>query len=171
MKEELKEMEDLEKRAIEDLPVVSSVGFHAGDKTHKTGVCANLRCCAASSYGGCGAKQVGTIHKSSERPTNVDFLRELGRVIQRDHDPTCIAAAQQLQAAEKDAADASTKRAADADEGAASLNATEVLMLHRRLKMIQQRAAEANKAVLEAEKERDELHNQIEQIEQRLHPK
>ena len=37
--------------------------------------------------------------------------------------------------------------------------------------MIQERAAQANKAALEAEKERDELHNQIEQIEQRLHPK
>jgi hypothetical protein len=76
-----------------------------------------------------------------------------------------------LQAAEKDAADASTKRPADADEGAASLNATEVLMLNTRLKMIQERAAQANKAALEAEKERDELHNPIEQIEQRLHPK
>jgi hypothetical protein len=40
--------EDSEKRAIEDLPVVSSVRFHAGDKTHKSGVYANLRC-------GCGA--------------------------------------------------------------------------------------------------------------------
>ncbi len=37
--------------------------------------------------------------------------------------------------------------------------------------MIQQRAAEANKAALEVEKERDELHNQIEQIEEQLHPK
>ena len=37
--------------------------------------------------------------------------------------------------------------------------------------MIQQRAAEANKAALEAEKERDELHNQIEQIEEQLYPK
>lgn len=37
--------------------------------------------------------------------------------------------------------------------------------------MIQQRAAEANKATLEAEKERDELYNQIEQIEEQLHPK
>ena len=27
--------EDSEKRVIEDLPVVSSVRFHAGDKTHK----------------------------------------------------------------------------------------------------------------------------------------
>jgi hypothetical protein len=53
-----------------------------------------------------------------------------------------------LKAAEKDAADASTKR--PADEGATSLNATEVLMLHRRRKMIQQPAAEANKAALEA---------------------
>jgi hypothetical protein len=83
-------MEDLEKRVIEDLPVVSSVGFHAGDKTHKAGVYANLRFCAASPYGGCGAKQVGPICKSSERPTNVDCFRELGRVIQRDHGPTCI---------------------------------------------------------------------------------
>jgi hypothetical protein len=172
-------MEDLEKRAIEDLPVVSSVCLHAGDKTHKAGVYANLRCCAASSYGGCGAKAgvyanlrccaassyggcgaklVGPIRKSSERPTNVDCFRELGRVIQRDHGPTCIAAAQELQAAEKAAADASTKR--PADEAAASLNANDVLMLHRRLKMIQQRAAEANKVALEAEKGRDELHNQ-----------
>ena len=126
-------MEDLEKRAIEDLPVVSSVRLHAGDKTHKAGVYANLRCCAASSYGGCGANLVGPIRKSSERPTNVDCFRELGRVIQRDHGPTCIAAAQELQAAEKDAADASTKRPAD-EAG--------VLMLHRRLKMTQQRAAE-----------------------------
>ncbi len=30
---------------------------------------------------------------------------------------------------------------------------------------------EANKATLEAEKVRDELQNEIEQIEQRLHPK
>ena len=37
--------------------------------------------------------------------------------------------------------------------------------------MIQQRTAEANKATLEAEKERDELHNQIEQIEEQLQPK
>ena len=29
----------------------------------------------------------------------------------------------------------------------------------------------ANKAALEAEKARDELHNQIEQIEEQLHPK
>jgi hypothetical protein len=27
-------MEDLKKSTIEDLPVVSSVGFHTGDKTH-----------------------------------------------------------------------------------------------------------------------------------------
>jgi hypothetical protein len=90
------------------LPVVSSVRLHAGDKTYKTGVYANLRCCAASSYGGCGAKLVGPIRKSSERPTNVDCFRELGRVIQRDHGPTCIAAEQELKAAEKAAADAST---------------------------------------------------------------
>jgi hypothetical protein len=49
--------EDSEKSAIEDLPVVSSVRFHAGDKTHKSGVYANLRC-------GCGAKQVGPVRKS-----------------------------------------------------------------------------------------------------------
>ncbi len=37
--------------------------------------------------------------------------------------------------------------------------------------MIQKRAAEANKTSLETEKERDELHTQIEQIEEQLHPK
>ena len=76
--------EDSEKRAIEDLPVVSSVRFHAGDKTHKSGVYANLRC-------GCGAKQVGPVRKSSKRPTFGDCLRELGRLIQKDHGPTCVA--------------------------------------------------------------------------------
>jgi hypothetical protein len=103
-------MEDLEKWAIEDLSVVNSVRLHTGDKTHKADVYANLRYCAVSSYGGCGAKLVGPIHKSSERSTNVDCFRELGRVIQRDHGPTCITAAQELQAAEKDA---STKRPPD----------------------------------------------------------
>ncbi len=98
-----------------------------------------------------------------------DCLRELGRLIQQDHGPTCVAAAQNLQAAEKDAADASTKRSHD--EGAASLNANQVLMLHSRLKIIQARAAQANKAALEAEKERDELHTQIEEIEEQLQPK
>ncbi len=136
--------------------------FHVGDKFHKSGVYANLRC-------GCGSKQVGSIRKWNERPTNVDCFRELGRVIQRDHDPTCIAAAQELQSVEKAAADVSTKR--PADEAAASLNANNVLMLHRRLKMIQKRAVEPNKTTLEVEKERDEIHNQIEQIEEHLHPK
>ena len=109
---------------------------------------------------------MGPIRQSIERPTTVDYLRELGRVIQRDHGPTCIDAAQELQSSEKDAADTSTKRPTDADEGAASLNATEVLMLNTSLKMIQERAAETNKDTLESEKTRDDLHNQIEQIEQ-----
>jgi hypothetical protein len=129
----LKMDEDLEKRAIEAMPVVSSLRFHAADAKNKSGYHVNLRC-------GCGAKQVGPIRMSRKRPTPGDTLRELGRVIQRDHGPTCIAAAQELQAPEKAAADASTKR--PADEAAASLNANDVLMLHRRLKMLQQRAAE-----------------------------
>jgi hypothetical protein len=44
-------------------------------------------------------------------------------------------------------------------------------MLHSRLKIIQARAAQANKAALEAEKQRDELHTQIEEIEEQLQPK
>jgi hypothetical protein len=175
---------DLKKSAIETLPVVSSVRFHTGDKTHKTGYHVNLRCV-------CGAKQVGPIRISSKFPTLCDCLRELGQRIERDHGPTCVAAAQKLQ---KDATDASTKRPSSffffllvwkrrrsckgdeapswllrspsADEAAASFNANDVLMLHRSLKMIQQPAPEANKGVLEEEKERDELHNQIEQIEE-----
>ncbi len=141
---------------------MSSVCFHDGDKTHKSGVYANLRCA-------CGAKQAGPVRKSSQRPTFGDCLRELGRLIPEDHGPTCVTEAQKLQAAEKDDADASTKRSHD--EGPASLNANQVLMLHSRLKIIQARAAQANKAALEAEKERDELHSQIEEIEEQLQPK
>jgi hypothetical protein len=54
---------------------------------------------------------------------------------QSPYDNVPIAAAQKLLDARKDAADASTKR--PADEAASSLNANDVLMLHRRLKMIQ----------------------------------
>ena len=131
--------EDLENRVIEDLPVVSSVCFHAGDKTHKAAFYANLRCSAVSSHGGCDANLVGLIRMSSKFSTLRDCLRELGRLIQEDHDPTCVDAAQKLQATEKDAADVSTKR--PADEGDVSLNTNEVLMLHIRLKIIQERVA------------------------------
>ncbi len=105
---------------------------------------------------------------SSKFPTLRDCLLELGRLIQQDHGPTCVAAAQELQAAEKDAADASTKRSHD--EGAASLNANQVLMVHRSLKIIQARATQTNKADLEVEKQRDDLHTQIEEIEGQLQP-
>ena len=49
--------EDLEKRAIEAMPVVSSLRFHAADAKNKSGYHVNLRC-------GCGAKQVGPIRMS-----------------------------------------------------------------------------------------------------------
>jgi hypothetical protein len=48
----LKMDEDLEKRAIEAMPVVSSLRFHAADAKNKAGYRVNVRC-------GCGAKQVG----------------------------------------------------------------------------------------------------------------
>ena len=143
-----------------NLAVCCKHAVGACDDGDKTGYRANLRC---------DCKQVGPDRMSSKFPTLRDCLRELGRRIERDHGPTCVAAAQKLQAAEKDAADASTKR--PPDEGAASLNASEVLMLHIRLKIIQARTVETNKTALEAEKARDELHNQIQQIEEQLQPK
>ena len=73
---------DLKKSAIETLPVVSSVCFHAGDKTHKSDYHVNLRC-------DCGTKQVGPIHMSSKFPTLSDCLLEVGRRIEQDHGPTC----------------------------------------------------------------------------------
>jgi hypothetical protein len=57
------------------------------------------------------------------------------------------------------------------DEGAASRIANDVLMLRAQLKSLGERTVIANKVALEAEKARDERHNQVEQIEQRLHPK
>ena len=46
----LEEMdEDLEKCVTETIPVVSSVRFHTGYKTHKTDFYVNLRCCAVFS--------------------------------------------------------------------------------------------------------------------------
>ena len=43
--------EDLEKCVIETMSVVSSVCFHGGDKTHKTGFYDNLRFSGVSSIG------------------------------------------------------------------------------------------------------------------------
>ncbi len=43
--------------------------------------------------------------------------------------------------------------------------------MHSRLKIIQARAAQTNKAALQAETQRDELHTQIEEIEEQLQPK
>ncbi len=62
----------------------------------------------------------------------------------------------------------STKR--PPDEGTSSLNANEVLMLHNKVKSIQTGSAQTNKIPLEAEKARDEFHNQIQQIEEHLQP-
>ncbi len=59
----------------------------------------------------------------------------------------------------------STKR--PVDEGAASRNANDVLMLRAQLKSLGERDVITNKATLEAEKTRDEIHNQIEEIEYR----
>ena len=114
---------------IEVIPVVSSVNFHTGNKTHKTGFYTNLRYSGESSLGRCGTKLVGPILMSSERATSVDCLREFGRLIQRDHVPTCVAAEQELQTAEKDAGDVSTKR--PVDEGVSSLIANDVMMIQR----------------------------------------
>ena len=47
------------------------------------------------------------------------------------------------------------------DRGASSLNATEVLFLHTKLKIIQEHSVQANKTALEVEKARDDLHNQF----------
>ncbi len=63
----------------------------------------------------------------------------------------------------------STKR--PVDEGAASRNANEVLMLRAKLKRLEERTVIANKSVLEAEKERDKLHKELELIKVQLQGK
>jgi len=96
-----------------------------------------------------------------------DCLRELLTRIQQDHGIDCVAAVRAWQSVSS--ATESTKR--PVDEGAASRNANGVLMLRAQLKSLGERTVIVNQAELETEKARDELHTQIEQIEQRLHPK
>ncbi len=96
-----------------------------------------------------------------------DCLRALLARIQQDHGNDCVAAVQAWQAASSEAE--STKR--PVDEEAASRNANDVLMLRAQVKSLGERTVITNKAALEAEKARDELHNQIEHIEEQLHPK
>ena len=52
-----------------------------------------------------------------------------------------------------------------------SHNANDVLMLRAKLKTLEERAVIANKSVLEAEKERDKLHKELERIDVQLHGK
>ena len=77
--------------------------------------------------------------------------------------------AQELQAAEKDAADASTKR--PVDEGAASRNANDVLMLRAQLRSLEEHSVIVNKSVLKTEKERDKLHKELDLMEVQLQGK
>ena len=79
-----------------------------------------------------------------------------------------------MQAAETDAADASTKR--PVDEGTASRNANDVLLLRTKLQSLEERSDRAfllfaNKSVLETEKERDKLHKELEFIEVQMQGK
>ena len=114
-------------------------------------------------------KQVGPIHMSSERPTSVNCLREVGRLIQRDHRPTCVSTAQKLQVAEKDAPVVSTKR--PVDEGGVSRNANDVLMLRTKPKRLEECDVITNESVLETEKERDKLYKELDLIDVHLQGK
>jgi hypothetical protein len=83
------------KREIEDLPVVSSLSFIRTTGRDKTGYRTNLFCHAVSSHGvctdgGCTVNRVGPIHMSSNRPTQLDCLLDLGEQIRQDHDPKCV---------------------------------------------------------------------------------
>ena len=64
--------------------------------------------------------------------------------IQQNHGDKCVVAV---------ASSASTSTKRPVDEGAASRNANDVLMLRAKLKTLEERAVIANKSVLEAEKE------------------
>ena len=112
-------------------------------------------------------KLVGPIRMSTKHPTMLDCLRKLQTRIQQHHGPKCVTAAQAWQAASSAAA--STKR--HVDEGAASRNANDVLMLQAKLKSLEEHVVIANKSVLEAEKERDKLHKELELIEVQLQGK
>ena len=132
--------EVLLKREIEDLPVVSSLSFIHAIGRDKAGYCVNLFCNAVSSYGGCtdGActvKRVGPVRMSTKRPTQSDCLLVLGEQIRQDHGSDCVAVVQAWQAVSS--ADESTKR--PVDEGAASRNANDVLMLRAQLKSLGER--------------------------------
>ena len=63
----------------------------------------------------------------------------------------------------------STKR--PVDEGAVSRNANEVLILRVKLKTLEEHTVITNKSVLEAEKERNKLHKELELIEVHLQGK
>ena len=68
------------------------------------------------------AQEVGSIHMSRKYPSLRDYLRDLSQKIQGDHGPTCVVVVQELQTVDEHVS--STKRASD--EGASSLNTTEV---------------------------------------------
>ena len=140
--------EVLLKREIEDLPVVSSLSFIPTIGRDKTGVSANLRCNVASLHGGCTdggctVKQVGPIRMSTKHPTMQDCFRELHTRIQQDHGPKYVASVQAWQAA---SAAASTKR--PVDEGSASHNANDVLMLRAKLKSLEVRSVVVSSLLL-----------------------
>lgn len=78
---------------IETLTVVRSVKlcvFTVGTRLIKTDYHPNIRCSPEFSYGDCDTQQVGSILMSNKYPTLVDYLREFGQRIHRDHVPTSV---------------------------------------------------------------------------------
>ncbi len=111
--------------------------------------------------------QVGSIRICTKHPTMLDCLRELLTRIQQDHGSDCVVVVQTWQDASSAAE--STKR--PVDEGAASRNANDVLMLRAQLKSLEECAVIANKSVLKAEKERDKLQKELDLIDVKVQGK
>ena len=91
--------EDLLKREIDTHPVVNNVSLNTTSGIRLGDYHSNLRCCVVFVYGNCTdgdrkLMQVGPVHMSRDRPTQLDCSRELHIRIQQHNVTKCVTVSQ-----------------------------------------------------------------------------
>ncbi len=131
----LVQMEE-EKRAIRDMPIVTTLSFVRAVKGKAEGWRVTLTCFACREYDSCGKKQEASVHISGERPTLLACLQELRKRLEEHH----VGCAEAV--AKKAAADAVSAATVNPDT-------PNVLDAMVQLEQVRTRAKASNKLALE----------------------
>ena len=149
-------------RAIESMPFVNQLGQLGGERLC---VRASLTCYAAREYSSCKCKQSNIVFVTQQRRTLLACLQDLSQHLQASHGQNCIDAAHAL-AREQAAAAAASRPPARYENAMASM--MHLARIRSRLEAATKRAAQANAACLDAEREKDAAQQAVQELEREL---